>query len=567
LYNSEQTGLLVDEMSSFVYTQDQPSLVDADRAMWDYNPILVSSYVNPGKAGHGRFYAGGSGIQIPAPGGYAGMKQVLKNYVVSRGAFIDSTILTDTAQIPTKPTITYTGATGYPLDGLQFTSSSFSSPSSSFAAMEWRIAEVYNPSVPSYEPGTEWKYEIESTWESGELATFDNTLDHSGANLQTGHSYRARVRMKDAAGRWSHWSAPVQFVVAPPSVAPTLVFTELHYHPNNPALDDESDQEFIEIKNVGNQAIDLTGVQITEFADPPYVFAGGTLQPGQYIVVARTPAVFTSIYGAGINLAPGGYGLANLSNTGETIALRDAGGALLASVTYGDSSPWPAAADGSGPSLQIIDASGNANDPANWRASAVNGGTPGRDDTPTPELPGDYDLSGVVDEQDYTVWRSNWGSSVPAGTSADGNGDGMVDAADYVLWRMNLGAQLAAAAAAVVQAPLERIAPSATQLLLQRASAIDSAMGDNARARTASTARAAFNSLFPHDDSRHSNNLLVAVTGGNAVVTHAVNAGLPSTETAVPEFLPAATTQAAYDLFASLDDEALSTWAGWGGLQ
>ena len=50
---------IVDEMASFVDPPGQPSLVDADRAMWDYNPILVSSYVNSDKAGHGRFYSGG----------------------------------------------------------------------------------------------------------------------------------------------------------------------------------------------------------------------------------------------------------------------------------------------------------------------------------------------------------------------------------------------------------------------------------------------------------------------------------------------------------------------------
>jgi hypothetical protein len=448
LYNSEQVGLVIDEMSSFVYTSGQPSLVDADRAMWDYNPILVSGNVNQGKAGHGRFYAGGSGIQIPAPGGYAGMQQVLRNYVVSRGSFIDATILTDEGQIPARPTISYTGEAGFPLDGLQFTTTSFSSSSSSFGAMEWRIAEVYHAGMASYEPGTQWKYEIDAVWESGEQATFNNTLSHSGANLETGHTYRARVRMKDAAGRWSHWSSPVEFVVAPPAVAPTLVFTELHYHPNNPALDDESDQEFIEIQNVGSQAVELDGVQITEFAETPYVFPNGlSLQPGQYIVVARTPAVFTSIYGDSINLAPGGYGSANLSNTGETIAIRDANGGLLASLTYGDASPWPAAADGGGPSLQIIDPQGNANNPANWRVSLRNGGSPGRDDTPTPELAGDYDISGVVDQDDYAVWRANYGKSVPPGSGADGNADGTVDAADFVLWRMNVGAQLAAATA------------------------------------------------------------------------------------------------------------------------
>jgi hypothetical protein len=62
------------------------------------------------------------------------------------------------------------------------------------------------------------------------------------------------------------------------------------------------------------------------------------------------------------------------------------------------------------------------------------------------------------------------------------------------------------------------------------------------------------------------NDLLVAVTGGNAEVTHAENAGLLWLETGDQEFRPDA-NQAADDLFASLDDDALSTWAGSGGLQ
>lgn len=50
-------------------------------------------------------------------------------------------------------------------------------------------------------------------------------------------------------------------------------------------------------------------------------------------------------------------------------------------------------------------------------------------------LPGDYDLSGVVDANDYQVWRQSLGLSVDPNTGADGNGNGVVDAADYVVWR------------------------------------------------------------------------------------------------------------------------------------
>ena len=46
---------------------------------------------------------------------------------------------------------------------------------------------------------------------------------------------------------------------------------------------------------------------------------------------------------------------------------------------------------------------------------------------------GDYDRNGIVDNLDYQVWRSDFGST--AKSAADGNGDGEVSAADYVVWR------------------------------------------------------------------------------------------------------------------------------------
>ncbi|HVT29484.1 MAG TPA: hypothetical protein VHE81_15820 [Lacipirellulaceae bacterium] len=52
-------------------------------------------------------------------------------------------------------------------------------------------------------------------------------------------------------------------------------------------------------------------------------------------------------------------------------------------------------------------------------------------------LDGDYDQSGIVDSNDYTVWRQNLGST--SQLDADGNIDGIVDAADYAIWRKNVG--------------------------------------------------------------------------------------------------------------------------------
>ncbi|MEM1028014.1 MAG: dockerin type I repeat-containing protein, partial [Planctomycetota bacterium] len=55
-------------------------------------------------------------------------------------------------------------------------------------------------------------------------------------------------------------------------------------------------------------------------------------------------------------------------------------------------------------------------------------------------LAGDYNLDGVVNAADYTVWADNFGSS--SNLAADGNGDGVVNAADYTVWADNFGAQL-----------------------------------------------------------------------------------------------------------------------------
>jgi hypothetical protein len=62
--------------------------------------------------------------------------------------------------------------------------------------------------------------------------------------------------------------------------------------------------------------------------------------------------------------------------------------------------------------------------------------------TVTPVLPGDYDLDGDVDSQDYDSWRSDYG--VHGYTDADGNRDSRVDTVDYVIWRdNNLGTGIA----------------------------------------------------------------------------------------------------------------------------
>ncbi len=353
LYNIDQTGLMIDEVASFVYTPGQPSWVDADRAMWDYNPILTSSYVDPSKAGHGRFY------QQATTDNFPGMMQILKDYVISRGQYIDTNILTDENQIPQKPTINYTGAANHPADGLTFTNSAFTSGGSTFKALEWRIAEVTDPSNPNYDPLAPKAYEITPAWESGARTTFSSNMTVPGDNLSPGHTYRVRVRYQDQAGRWSHWSNASQFIVDPPLVAvhDKIRVTELNYHPAVPTpaeiaagFTDPDAFEFIELENISAQNVNLGGYEFTNGVE--FTFPSIDVAPGGKVVVVNNIAGFQFRYGFDHTIA-GEFSDGKFDNGGEEVVLATGGGQTIVNFIYDDL--WHTATDGTGPTLVVID--------------------------------------------------------------------------------------------------------------------------------------------------------------------------------------------------------------------
>ncbi len=180
---------------------------------------------------------------------------------------------------------------------------------------------------------------------------------------------RARV-YDDESGAWS------PLIEIPATAEEThydwLKLTEIMYHP--PA----GGAEFLELRNVGAAAINIGGVYFS--AGVTFTFPENTiLGAGEYIVLVRSTVDFTAAYPG---IAVGGVYQGNLDNAGETITLRDPAGNLLVRVTYGDTPPWAAAADGQGFSLVIIDPLSDSGDAANWRASGPVGGTPGGPDIP-----------------------------------------------------------------------------------------------------------------------------------------------------------------------------------------
>lgn len=66
---------------------------------------------------------------------------------------------------------------------------------------------------------------------------------------------------------------------------------------------------------------------------------------------------------------------------------------------------------------------------------------------------GDFNRDFQVNDIDYQVWKTTFGSAVPHGTGADGNRDGIVNLADYTVWRDQLGQATSAIGATTIPEP------------------------------------------------------------------------------------------------------------------
>jgi len=249
---------------------------------------------------------------------------------------------------------------------------------------------------PSYQV-TEGKYEIDAVWESEEMANFDSDITIPASEVKVGRTYRVRCRMKDNSGRWSHWSAPQQFVTGEPIAAYTLNnlrITEVMYDPADPPANDSTDNdefEFVELQNIGDETIDLTSVSFIDGITFDFNKGSVTsLGPGEFVLVVRNQVAFESRYGAGLSAIIAGEYSGKFSNNGENVNLVDLWNGTIAEFAYNNSRGWPLAAARGGHSLvPLISAlpgepEGSLNYGGNWRASTYIGGSPGTDD-PEPE--------------------------------------------------------------------------------------------------------------------------------------------------------------------------------------
>lgn len=147
--------------------------------------------------------------------------------------------------------------------------------------------------------------------------------------------------------------------IAPPEA---VVINEIMYHPTIPAA------EFVELFNTSsNSAFDLSGWR---FNGLDYSFpTGSMIAPRSFLVLARDAAATFAAHSTNVIVFDRFNG--NLQANGETISLLIPGGAnapdtVVDKVRYENILPWPRNADGSGASLQVIDAAQDNSRVGNW---------------------------------------------------------------------------------------------------------------------------------------------------------------------------------------------------------
>lgn len=374
LFQPDQIAAIIDAHAAPI-----TAVAAADHARWLNNTPASASY---------------AGLLIPSSpgvtGGLPAYQQDMKNFMFTGGnnlwwqsdptfgnsvpaggwiTVLDTSIAD--AAIPSRPVITYAGTNGFPIDGLVFQSSAFSDPqgAGTFAAMQWRVAEVLLPGTVVSNLD-QLRLEWDAAFTSPELTSFNEFFTFPDFVTTPDLVYRARVRHKDDTGRWSQWSLPVEFRPSPrdttSQLRTNLVFSEIMYNPPGDGVTDGDEFEFIELQNTGPFTLNLSGLFFSSGID--FTFTNGTtLAPGATFLLARNPTTFATRYPA---VTVNGDYADKLNNDGETVTISHPSAGEILSLTYGDRGPWPVTPDGFGFSL-VRDADGT------YRSSASTFGTPG----------------------------------------------------------------------------------------------------------------------------------------------------------------------------------------------
>ncbi|MDZ4782527.1 MAG: CotH kinase family protein [Planctomycetia bacterium] len=268
------------------------------------------------------------------------------------------------------------------------------------------------------------------------------------------------IRIVDASGREV---AGFVYEGEPSDAQKYLRITEINYHPYDPAAGspfDGNDYEFVELTNIGDAPLDLTGVWFDQGVE--FHFTHGAIRelaPGAHVLIVANEAAFRERYGDALPVA--GMYSGQLSNSGEGIIVRDTDDAIIHNFAYSDA--WFRSTDGDGETLVIQDTHtelANWGLKQGWRASRLHGGSPGREDV-VQQL-GDADGDNDVDIEDLLAVRTQFGRD--SGGLGDADHDGDVDVSDLNAVRNHFGVSAPMAVARTPDTPTTAL--SATRFTL-----------------------------------------------------------------------------------------------------
>ncbi len=176
-----------------------------------------------------------------------------------------------------------------------------------------------------------------------------------------GATFSLRIKDTDSAGL----SVEQTFTMRVVETLQGVVINEIHYN----GLDNTIRDEFIELHNATASAVDLSLWKLRGGID--YSVPNGTSIPaGGFLVVAQDPATLLARYG----VTASGPWLGALDSEGERVTLRDPSDSVVDDVDFRSEFPWPIAANGDGPSMQLVNPSLDNDLGSSWRAGVV---TPG----------------------------------------------------------------------------------------------------------------------------------------------------------------------------------------------
>jgi len=151
-----------------------------------------------------------------------------------------------------------------------------------------------------------------------------------------------------------------------------IILTEINYYPSD-TLDAG---EWIEVYNLDSIPVSFKEWVFTDGIDD-HIFSfpdDFVLNPGEYVVITRSPNKFHSIYPEVLNTL-GSYDF-NLSNENDRIIFYDRFGQEIIYIAYDHLYPWPEEVAGTGRTLELKDYFSDLNDGLNWKYGCI-GGSPG----------------------------------------------------------------------------------------------------------------------------------------------------------------------------------------------